>query len=545
MTQLTGEEIIAIVSGPAGAGETAALKHHAQGVRISDLDGAPDGLRLALTAGGNYITVAALKALIDEDDAEDVVSPVRVALLSGGNNFSARDYFTYINVVSVAGLLTEVSVIEGGQGYLVGDVAFLAEDADSGHGRLRVRAVDHFGGITDAKVINPWYYHDGVQPEFGDGTGTGAEFFATTSREDVDGVIQQYDVDTGGDGWSVGDAVTVDNGDGDVASGQVLTLYQDLPPDLEVVSTYAGSSNAITAVTQGSGIVAVAGDITAHLPVGRQVAIVGGANAGTYWVSAAAFATGHTSATLKGPPKATITLADLPVAGNTVTVNHVVLTFVDSGPAAHQVLIGVDVTATATNLAAAIVTEALGATVSHALGVVTLTWPEADVAGEDYTLAKVGTNIAVSAAHLTFVTALTSAVVAGNLVLGPEIVVRADNEGDDLNAGIKVRFTNLFDEDPDVSKRLSVLPSTAPTASGDLDRPDQYTLYINPYSTGSTDFAVSPPDIDAITLKGEGQMTAVDLYVFGSEFEEDTYDIDGVGTGATLIVSAVIGYPAP
>jgi hypothetical protein len=110
----------------------------------------------------------------------------------------------------------------------------------------------------------------------------------------------------------------------------------------------------------------------------------------------------------------TITFTGLPVAAETVTVNGQVYTFRAAVAVANDVLIGVDGSATASNLSAAINAGAgsgtaygtgtvanAGVTASVVAGVVTVSARVPGTGGNAITLAESATNVAVSGATLT------------------------------------------------------------------------------------------------------------------------------------------------
>lgn len=565
MTSLTGDEIVAVYSGPAGNSGAALGRKGSTSLTISGLASAPNLLKLALMMGGQTMTVAQFLTLV-ADNARRPHSNIRVGIASnGGLWFSPQDYHDYVNINTVPGILESVMIEYPGTGYSVGDNLTLDEADETNHrGHVRVQAVDHLGAITDAAAISPYFYLNGsVSAHAGDGDGSSARFFATVSRDTVTGVIRAYGIDTDGEGdkWARGDAITVDNGTGTPATGVVWDIWDsaaknsvvNLPP-FEVVSADAGSSSAITAVTQGTGTIQIAGDKTDDLPPDRVVTIVGGPNAGTYFVSAQSFATGHTTVVLRGPPHETITLTDLPADGNYVNIlNSQHITFRTASPGLHECLIGADVTETAANLVVALTTyfatvlvneatPAVRFVATSALGVVTVTFPQAFNVGTP-AFAKSGANITLSGVNLAAKVPLPSATVAGNLVLGPAIVMKADNGGADLNDLPLWRFGGIFNESPDVPKMLSGLDPVG--SSGDVDFPDLYTFYVSPYSAGTLSFLNNPAVVQDATAKPTGPIAVADLHVFGDGFVADeAHDIVGVGDTGSLLINSVLDYGA-
>lgn len=111
------------------------------------------------------------------------------------------------------------------------------------------------------------------------------------------------------------------------------------------------------------------------------------------------------SRTEVGSTKATgtVTFANAPAAGDTVTINGTVFTFVAANPVGTQLIPAANATAQATAFAAMVntVTAATGVTAAAAAGVVTLTAAAAGVVGNAITLAEAGTDITVSGATLT------------------------------------------------------------------------------------------------------------------------------------------------
>lgn len=113
------------------------------------------------------------------------------------------------------------------------------------------------------------------------------------------------------------------------------------------------------------------------------------------------------SVVITGQAKATgtVTFSANPAVDDTVTVNGTVFTAKASGATGNQFNIGADVTATALNLktvlAASVVAGVAAATYTSALGVVTVKHSTFGTAGNSFTLAKSGTNIAVSGATLS------------------------------------------------------------------------------------------------------------------------------------------------
>ena len=94
-----------------------------------------------------------------------------------------------------------------------------------------------------------------------------------------------------------------------------------------------------------------------------------------------------------------------PSANDTITINGVVFTFKSSNPVGNEILIGGTITATAANAVAVLNAstdpKVSAASYSNAAGVMTVTYDLHGIEGNDFTLAKNGTNIAVSGATLT------------------------------------------------------------------------------------------------------------------------------------------------
>lgn len=543
---LTGEEYILVYSGSDGDGGYGGdVRPVSPRLQVKDLGDVSDNTQLLLSSGGFTITK---QDFFDLEPPSDTA--VRISLLSGGMSFTQADYIEYLNVSGGdgrpgPGIVTGLTITKRGQGYSVGDTPAIVTDADTISGLIRVLAVDHFGGIVSARLIHTSLgISDGPHALTYDGSA--AEIFVTNRRDTVAGVIHGYAVQDGGSDWRIGDLFTLEDGT-EVARGIVTNTSIGFIPDPTIVSVYAGETKAITSGTQGTGVVLVAGDVTAHTPPGRRVKIAGSTgNNATYYVSASSYASTHTSLTLKGPPKGTITLSGLPSADDTVTIAGVTLTFVAASPGDGEVLIGADITATSTSLAAVINTydglnEFLIAT--HAVGVTTVTFHEADPDGETLTLAKSGTNIAVSGAHLVAVTALSSSTMDGNIVIGPEIVVNASNGGDPLDPDVPWRFTGIFDDDSNV--RLDALVADYdPILSDDPLKPDQYKLFISPYSPGDLT-VLTTLDLPNAIGNQVGAVTSVDMYVFGAGFDSDIYAATLVGSGGTglsIEVNSVLGF---
>lgn len=101
----------------------------------------------------------------------------------------------------------------------------------------------------------------------------------------------------------------------------------------------------------------------------------------------------------------TITFADVPSDGDTVTINGVTFTAKTTPSADYQFAVGASATAAGDNLVAAIAAvqelELLDAGFVNAAGTITVTFDVYGTDGNAFTLAKNGTNIAVSGAMLT------------------------------------------------------------------------------------------------------------------------------------------------
>lgn len=114
----------------------------------------------------------------------------------------------------------------------------------------------------------------------------------------------------------------------------------------------------------------------------------------------------------------TLTFGAQPSAGDTVTINGSVITFVASGPAGSQVLIGAAATDTAANLRTYInARPALGVTAGGSTTSVALTAITGGTAGNSITLAKSGSVPTLSGATLTGGTAGSAVAATGNYVL--------------------------------------------------------------------------------------------------------------------------------
>lgn len=101
----------------------------------------------------------------------------------------------------------------------------------------------------------------------------------------------------------------------------------------------------------------------------------------------------------------TMTLSGQPSASDTFTVNGTVVTFVASSPTGNQVLIGASQQQSAANLWAFLMNSTnvniIKATYTLNASVVTATYFEVGTVGNSFTLAKSGTNLAVSGANMT------------------------------------------------------------------------------------------------------------------------------------------------
>lgn len=546
---LTGDELVMVYGGTVsmdGDDHPAPTQLRISQLRTDGDNDYDNTLLVCVDGGGPSISGLEFYDL-DPDD-----TTVKIGLLSGGMSFTRADFTAYVAAVENPGIMIDISVTKRGSGYSVGDtVVVYLEATDTTVGIVRILEVDHFGGIVRAKVINPDFAPPGPHPtNVDDSTGHDAEVFVTTRNDEVSGVIQEYGVDGSGSGWRVGDTFTIMGGVED-ASGVVTAInIDDFPTLATVVSATPSLVKALTSGTQGTGVVLVAGDVTTRVPVGRRVSIDGSTgNDGIYYVSARSFATAHTSLTLKGPPKGTITLSGLPDPDDTVTINGQDFTFVAASPGGNEVLIGADVTATAASLSDAInawqadrdeIDQSVTAT--HALGVVTVTYVRTDLEGETISLEKSGTNIAVSGAHLVFQTALPSAVMNGNVIIPPEIAVLTDTSGADLYPTTSDwRFTGIFEES-DTTKKVELTSHAVVGDVGIEGNHDQYTLFIDPYSEGTLDFQ---PTVNlAATIAGfVAGVSDVDLYVFGSGFTtDDSPVLDGAGIDASVGISGVLDY---
>lgn len=116
----------------------------------------------------------------------------------------------------------------------------------------------------------------------------------------------------------------------------------------------------------------------------------------------------------------TITFSNAPSNNDTVTVNGVVFTAKTSPSGAYQFALGSDGATAATNLIAKLVAATDAAVqlagYTRAAGVITVTYGTVGTAGDAFTLAKSGSNIAVSGANLTGGNAGTSNFDPGVLV---------------------------------------------------------------------------------------------------------------------------------
>lgn len=126
----------------------------------------------------------------------------------------------------------------------------------------------------------------------------------------------------------------------------------------------------------------------------------------------------------------TVTLSGLPANNDIVTVNGVVFTFkTTSAPGPRDVLIGADASATAANLRAklsASVDPAVeAASYGGSAGTVAVTYRTDGVVGNAFTLAKTGTNIAVSGATLSGGTNATKKKVVVTTAIGTSLLAVA------------------------------------------------------------------------------------------------------------------------
>src|SRR5882757_1760384 len=100
----------------------------------------------------------------------------------------------------------------------------------------------------------------------------------------------------------------------------------------------------------------------------------------------------------------TFTFSGQPAPNDTVTINGITVTFVASGPSGNQVLIGINSTATATNLWAFLSASANASLLVNSYSisglVVTVTYKTVGTAGNSIAISKSATNIAVSGADL-------------------------------------------------------------------------------------------------------------------------------------------------
>ncbi|HYG86987.1 MAG TPA: hypothetical protein VD978_12075 [Azospirillum sp.] len=100
----------------------------------------------------------------------------------------------------------------------------------------------------------------------------------------------------------------------------------------------------------------------------------------------------------------TITFAELPLAGDSITVNGVAFTFRASLTGGNEILLGIDAEETAANAAQVLSGSAeapvAAANYAAAAGVLTVTYKVLGTAGNTFTLAASGTGISVSGATL-------------------------------------------------------------------------------------------------------------------------------------------------
>lgn len=138
----------------------------------------------------------------------------------------------------------------------------------------------------------------------------------------------------------------------------------------------------------------------------------------------------------------TITLSGQPSPADTVTINSTVVTFVAGSPTGNQVLIGADANATIANLQAFLAASAnagLAACLYNTLGLITTVTARAyGTGGNAFTLAKSGTNIAVSGAGT-----LTGGVAADTLTVNGTAItfVAATPTGSQVLVGPTVAAT--------------------------------------------------------------------------------------------------------
>lgn len=120
----------------------------------------------------------------------------------------------------------------------------------------------------------------------------------------------------------------------------------------------------------------------------------------------------------------TITFSNAPSNNDTVTVNGVVFTAKTSPSGAYQFALGSDGATAATNLIAKLIAATDSAVklagYTRAAGVITVTYGTVGTAGNAFTLAKSGSNIAVSASTLA-----SGAAGTGNF--DPGVIVAAAN----------------------------------------------------------------------------------------------------------------------
>lgn len=567
MPTLTGRERIAVYGGPSAVDVTNPLD-----LTVADLENADDSARLVLASGGQDITAAAFITVATGSDR--ATSPLRVGLESGGAWFSPLDYYNYLHTGSIPGISTDLRIVQPGHGWVLDETFSIGEDPDDpsteARGQGRVTEVGPQGEALAARLIRPYYYQDVLTlPWFAtseDSHGDETKVRMEVSRVTIDGVIYTWDLTDDGDGFSIGDtgAITSPGMGGVDAEFLVLSTTNDLI-DPVVISANPQVEPAITAVSQGDGTVTFAGDLTSRLPEGRIVIIDGSTgNDDAYAISDASFATGHTTCTLLGSPRGTITIDSVPDPGDTVSVKGTTFTFqvANVGMDPLVVVIGLDENATATALAAAITTWVGTLTGNNAVlsdptvdtAIVTIISNRPAPSREAVTLAKTGTHISVSGATLAYVETLPDDTADGTVVVGPDIAVDVglvyEGDTDVIEPTALYKFSNVFIEDNDNPKTMDVIqhrqsPLTRDLGTGEL-HVDRMNLFVSPYASGSP-ILVDPLDIALSTARGCGPIDSMDLTVFGSGFTEDpvaleTGDIVGA-TGGEITITATLDYP--
>lgn len=178
----------------------------------------------------------------------------------------------------------------------------------------------------------------------------------------------------------------------------------------------------------------------------------------------------------------TITLSGQPSPADTVTIKGTTVTFVAGSPAALQVQIGADATATAAALQAFLAASAdsnLAANTYNTIGLVTtITARVYGTAGNSYGLSKSGTNIAVSAANLaggtasdtltiqgTAITFVATTPVGNQVLVGPTAEDTAANLETFLTASVDANLVLMtYSKSGSIITATSVLIGTAGNA---------------------------------------------------------------------------------